>query len=123
MFSRRKLAGASSEESSKSADASRRDSWRKPSPGGVNASAETMSQVTGSIEDYTDEQIMELYNQTLDHLLIAPHAKEQLLATQTKEKKWQMIQMHVSGTPNDTFLKRNLTLESILCNLLSCSLY
>jgi hypothetical protein len=53
-------------------------------------------QISSNMDDYSEDRINELYLQTLDQLLINPHAKEQLLQTQSKEKKWQMIQMHVS---------------------------
>lgn len=55
------------------------------------------------MDDYTDERIDALYQQTLDHLLIAPHAKEQLIQTQSKEKKWMMIQMNVHALSNPIF--------------------
>ncbi len=42
----------------------------------------------------SDEEILGLYNQVLDSLLIPPYVKEQMIATQTKEKKIQTIQMH-----------------------------
>jgi hypothetical protein len=41
-----------------------------------------------------DTEIQALYVQVLDSLLIPPYVKEQMIATQTKEKKIQTIIMH-----------------------------
>ena len=43
-----------------------------------------------------DDRVNEMYVEVLDHLLTPPQIKEQLMASQTIEKKWKMVQMHGS---------------------------
>lgn len=40
------------------------------------------------------EEIEDTYAKVLDNLLFPSHLRDQLIATQTLEKKYQMIQMH-----------------------------
>ena len=53
----------------------------------------SLEKISANMSDYSESQILEIYSIVLDNLLFPPHVKEQLLATQTKEKKWQTIQM------------------------------
>ena len=41
-----------------------------------------------------DEEVAEMYIRVLDHLLTPPHVKDQLVASQSVEKKWQTVKMH-----------------------------
>lgn len=43
-----------------------------------------------------DEELSKLYAAVLDHLLFPPQVKESLIATQTREKKWQTCLLHRS---------------------------
>jgi hypothetical protein len=44
--------------------------------------------------NYSVDEIEATYAQILENLLFPPHVRDQLIATQTIEKKLQMIQMH-----------------------------
>lgn len=65
---------------------------------------ETVNVISSNMDDYTDEQVLEMYKIVLESLLFPPHVQENLIMTQTKEKKWQTIQMqkHVLKTAKKT---------------------
>lgn len=53
----------------------------------------TLTAIGDNPQAYSPEQIVEMYAAVLDHLLIPQAVKEQMMATQPLDKKWQMIQM------------------------------
>ena len=46
------------------------------------------------------EELDRIYSSVLDQLLFPPHVKEQLLASQPPEKKWQQVLLHKTTTEN-----------------------
>jgi hypothetical protein len=61
------------------------------SPSGV--SEDHLLQVSDNMADYDEKQILDMYCTVLDNLLTPPHVKEQLVQSQSLEKKFQMIRM------------------------------
>lgn len=51
------------------------------------------------------DELDRIYSAVLDQLLFPPHVKEQLLATQRPEKKWQQCLLHKATTENKEEMK------------------
>ncbi len=51
------------------------------------------------------DELDRIYSAVLDQLLFPPHVKEQLLASQPPEKKWQQCLLHKTTTENKEDMK------------------
>jgi hypothetical protein len=80
------------------------DSEKNQKPGLVKYKSSVLD-VSLNIEDYDEEEILQLYKQVLDSLLFPAHVQENLIATQSKEKKWQTIQMQSHVLKDSKFTK------------------
>jgi Diaphanous GTPase-binding Domain len=74
--------------------------------------------MSASLDDISDEELESLYASVLDHLLFPVAVKTELIKSQSKEKKRQMVLMHRSAIEKDKLTawgeKENLILSNLM---------